>query len=239
MLEIQQLGMSFGGVHALSSVSLAIEPGRIYGLIGPNGAGKSTAINAITGTITPTAGRILWHGQDVSRWPQHRRARSGLARTFQNLALFNKLSVRENVSCGAIHAHDDSSQGSAVDAALQAFGLAHIADEPVNVLSLGTRKRVEMARATVANPKLLLLDEPAAGLTGSEIAEFSERMREFRDQGGAMLLVEHDMSLVMTLCEYLFVLDFGKLIATGTPDEVRANPAVQAAYFGTGDDAHH
>ncbi|MDM0030089.1 ABC transporter ATP-binding protein [Variovorax saccharolyticus] len=239
MLEIQQLGMSFGGVHALSGVSLAINSGRIYGLIGPNGAGKSTAINAITGTIVPTSGRILWHGKDVARWPQHRRARSGLARTFQNLALFHKLSVRENVTCGAIHAHDDSSLRGVVDTALDAFGLAQIADEPVNVLSLGTRKRVEMARATVANPKLLLLDEPAAGLTGSEIAEFSHRMREFRDQGGAVLLVEHDMSLVMTLCEHLFVLDFGKLIAAGTPDEVRANPAVQAAYFGAGDEQQH
>ena len=231
--------MSFGGVHALSGVSLAIEPGRIYGLIGPNGAGKSTAINAITGTIVPTAGRILWHGKDVSRWPQHRRARSGLARTFQNLALFHKLTVRENVTCGAIHAHDDSSLRGAVDAALGAFGLADVADEPVNVLSLGTRKRVEMARATVANPKLLLLDEPAAGLTGSEITEFSARMREFRNSGGAVLLVEHDMSLVMTLCEHLYVLDFGKLIASGTPDEVRANPAVQAAYFGAGDEQTH
>lgn len=231
--------MSFGGVHALSGVSLALEPGRIYGLIGPNGAGKSTAINAITGTVLPTTGRILWHGRDVSRWPQHRRARSGLARTFQNLALFHKLSVRENVACGAIHAHDDSKLHGAVDAALCAFGLAQVADEPVNVLSLGTRKRVEMARATVAKPKLLLLDEPAAGLTGSEIAEFSERMREFRNQGGTVLLVEHDMSLVMTLCEHLFVLDFGKLIAHGTPDEVRANPAVQAAYFGAGDEQQH
>ncbi|MEJ8848228.1 ABC transporter ATP-binding protein [Variovorax rhizosphaerae] len=239
MLEIQQLGMSFGGVHALSGVSLAVEPGRIYGLIGPNGAGKSTAINAITGTIVPSAGRILWHGRDVSRWPQHRRARSGLARTFQNLALFHKLSVRENVTCGAIHAHDDAGLRAAVDAALDDFGLAEVADEPVNVLSLGTRKRVEMARATVAKPKLLLLDEPAAGLTGSEITEFSTRMREFRNRGGAVLLVEHDMSLVMSLCEHLFVLDFGKLIAAGTPIEVRANPAVQAAYFGAGDDADH
>ncbi|MEJ8855143.1 ABC transporter ATP-binding protein [Variovorax robiniae] len=231
--------MSFGGVHALSGVSLAIEPGRIYGLIGPNGAGKSTAINAITGTITPSAGRILWHGRDVSRWPQHRRARAGLARTFQNLALFHKLSVRENVTCGAIHAHDDAGLRAAVDTALDDFGLAEVADEPVNVLSLGTRKRVEMARATVAKPKLLLLDEPAAGLTGSEITEFSERMREFRNRGGAVLLVEHDMSLVMSLCEHLYVLDFGKLIAAGTPIEVRANPAVQAAYFGAGDDEQH
>jgi branched-chain amino acid transport system ATP-binding protein len=239
VLEIQQLGMSFGGVHALSGVSMAIEPGRIYGLIGPNGAGKSTAINAITGTIVPSAGRILWHGKDVSRWPQHRRARSGLARTFQNLALFHKLSVRENVACGAIHAHDDAGLRGAVDAALDAFGLAQVADEPVDVLSLGTRKRVEMARATVAKPRLLLLDEPAAGLTGSEIAEFSTRMRAFRDGGGAVLLVEHDMSLVMSLCEHLFVLDFGRLIAAGTPGEVRANPAVQAAYFGAGDDQLH
>ncbi|OUL99504.1 ABC transporter ATP-binding protein [Variovorax sp. JS1663] len=239
MLETQQLGVSFGGVHALSGVSLAIEPGRIYGLIGPNGAGKSTAINAITGTIVPTAGRILWHGKDVSRWPQYRRARSGLARTFQNLALFHKLSVWENVACGALHAHDDPNLRGAVDAALDAFGLAQLADEPVNVLSLGTRKRVEMARATVANAKLLLLDEPAAGLTGGEITEFSERMREFRDRGGSVLLVEHDMSLVMTLCEHIFVLDFGKLIAGGTPDEVRANPAVQAAYFGAGDEQLH
>ncbi|WP_076998184.1 ABC transporter ATP-binding protein [Variovorax sp. KK3] len=218
--------MTFGGVHALTDVSLTIEPGRIYGLIGPNGAGKSTAINAITGTIVPTAGHIRWRGEEVSRWPQFRRARAGLARTFQNLALFQKLSVRENVTCGAIHAHGDAELRAAVDAALDAFGLSAIADEPVGVLSLGTRKRVEMARATVSNPQLLLLDEPAAGLTGSEIAEFSERMREFRNRGGAVLLVEHDMGLVMSLCEQLFVLDFGKLIAAGAPDEVRADAAV-------------
>jgi branched-chain amino acid transport system ATP-binding protein len=239
MLEIQQLSVSFGGVHALTDVSIAVAPGCIYGLIGPNGAGKSTTINAITGTIVPTGGRILWQGEDVSRWRQHRRARAGLARTFQNLALFQRLSVRENVMCGAIHAHRDDELTVAVDEVLNALGLSEMSNEPVNMLSLGTRKRVEMARALVAKPKLLLLDEPAAGLTSSEIAEFCTRMRRLKDQGGAVLLVEHDMSLVMSLCEHLYVLDFGKLIAHGTPDEVRANPAVQAAYFGVGSDERH
>jgi len=239
MLEIQNLSVSFGGVHALAEVSLAIEPGRIYGLIGPNGAGKSTAINAITGTIAPTRGRVLWQGEDMRRWAQHRRARAGLARTFQNLALFHRLSVRDNVSCGALHARSHAERPVAVDTALQAFGLGEVVAESVSVLSLGTRKRVEMARAMVANPKLLLLDEPAAGLTGSEIADFCAHMRSFKDRGGAVLLVEHDMSLVMSLCEHLYVLDFGRLIASGTPDEVRANPAVQAAYFGAASNEQH
>lgn len=239
MLEIEALSMSFGGVHALSDVSISIAPGRIYGLIGPNGAGKSTTINAITGTITPTRGRILWHGADVSRRPQHWRARAGLARTFQNLALFQHLSVRENVTCGAIRIHRDEDVGAAVDSALDDFGLSGIGDSPVSVLSLGTRKRVEMARAMVANPQLLLLDEPAAGLTGGEIEDFCTRVRSLTRRGSAVLLVEHDMNLVMSLCEHLYVLDFGRLIADGTPEQMRASPAVQAAYFGAERDEQH
>ncbi|WP_198084096.1 ABC transporter ATP-binding protein [Variovorax sp. E3] len=239
MLEIRGLSVSFGGVHALSNISISIAPGRIYGLIGPNGAGKSTTINAITGTITPTRGSILWQGEDVSRRPQHWRARAGLARTFQNLALFQQLSVRENVTCGAIRMHRDEDLVATVDSALDDFGLGDIGDSPVSVLSLGTRKRVEMARAMVANPKLLLLDEPAAGLTGGEIDDFCTRVRSLKNRGSAVLLVEHDMNLVMSLCEHLYVLDFGKLIADGTPEEVRESPAVQAAYFGAEHDEQH
>ncbi|WP_326535710.1 ABC transporter ATP-binding protein [Pseudorhodoferax sp.] len=238
-LQLEQVSVRYGGVQALQDVSLRIAPGRVYGLIGPNGAGKSTTINVIAGFTQASSGRVRFQGSDIGAWAPHQRARAGLARTFQNLALFGSMTVRENVACGAAAAGSRcpaSAREALVDAELQRFGLAAVQHEPMAVQSLGTRKRIELARALVGKPALLLLDEPAAGLSADEIRALSDAVRAVCRTGASVLLIEHDMELVMGLCEHLFVLDFGKLIAQGTPDAVRADAAVQAAYFGAADE---
>jgi branched-chain amino acid transport system ATP-binding protein len=239
-LRIEGVNVQYGGVLALSNVSLTLRSGGIFGLIGPNGAGKTTMINVITGITQPQRGRVILGGSDVSDWPVHQRARAGLARTFQNLALFASMSVRENIACGAVATIRASKYKAAasVDRVIQRLGLEALQHEPVGVLSLGARKRVEFARALVGLPSLLLLDEPAAGLAEDEIAELAKLIRELADAGTSILLVEHDMSLVMSLCHHIFVLDFGKLIAEGTTAEVQSNAVVQAAYFGQSHDEH-
>ncbi len=234
-LHVNRVSVQYGGVCALDDVSLDLKPGTVAGLIGPNGAGKSTMINVITGITKPRTGNVIFAGEDVSTWRVFERARAGLARTFQNLALFLTMTVRENITCGAIAVMASASSrdvSDAVNRVVKLLELDDVQDALVANLSLATRKRVEFARAVVNSPALILLDEPAAGLAGDEIVKFSQVVRQFATGGSSVLLVEHDMNLVMSLCTHLFVLDFGKLIAEGSPAEVQRNPAVQAAYFG-------
>lgn len=238
MLNVEKLSVFYGGVKALNELSMRLEPSRIYGLIGPNGAGKSTAINAISGAIRPTAGSIRLRDRDLTAQVAHERARAGIGRTFQNLALFQSMTVYENIACGALHARGAAGRGdaaTAVDRLIEEFGLEAVRDRHTTALPLGIRKRVELARAFASNPSVLLLDEPAAGLTPEDMEDLKRRVQGLRDTGGIALIVEHHMGLVMSLCEHLYVLEFGKLIASGSPQQVVADPLVQAAYFG-GDD---
>ncbi|SDH85844.1 ABC transporter ATP-binding protein [Variovorax sp. OV700] len=238
MLNVEKLSVFYGGVKALNELSMRLEPSRIYGLIGPNGAGKSTAINAISGAIRPTAGSIRLRDRDLTAQVAHERARAGIGRTFQNLALFQSMTVYENIACGALHARGAAGRGdaaTAVDRLIEEFGLEAVRDRHTKALPLGIRKRVELARAFASNPSVLLLDEPAAGLTPEDMEDLKRRVQGLRDAGGIALIVEHHMGLVMSLCEHLYVLEFGKLIASGSPQQVVADPLVQAAYFG-GDD---
>jgi len=244
VLGAQGLSVAFGGVQALQDVSIGLEAGRVYGLIGPNGAGKTTLFNILTGVVRPSRGRVMLLGSDVTEWPVHRRASLGLSRTFQNLALFQNLTIRQNVVAGSLGAKQQgwlaamAGRGSAtppteVDRVLAKYGLQSLQHNVVRSTSLGVRKKVELARAVAAAPRVLLLDEPAAGLTPAEIDEFADLILELRDSGTAVLLVEHHMDLVMRLCEQIYVLDFGTVIARGTPQEVRRHPDVQRAYLGT------
>ncbi|MBL0727377.1 ABC transporter ATP-binding protein [Piscinibacter sp. HJYY11] len=238
MLTVERLSISYGGVKALNELSMTLEPAKIYGLIGPNGAGKSTAINAISGVIAPTSGKVSLNGKDVTQHSVHQRARAGVRRTFQNLALFQSMTVRENVECGALHTisrQEGDGPSSAVDRLLDEFGLRAVQHSHTQALPLGLRKRVELARSLVSAPSVLLLDEPAAGLTLEDMDDLKRRVRLVRDAGGIVLIVEHNMNLVLSLCEYLYVLEFGNLIASGKPFDVMEDPRVQAAYFG-GDD---
>ena len=240
-LHLERVGVRYGGVQAMDDVSFHILPGRVYGLIGPNGAGKSTTINVIAGVTRPSSGRVKFNDQDITDWQPHQRARSGLARSFQNLALFPSMTVRENIACGVAAGKRGPSRhdrDAIVDEEIDRLGLGPFQHELITVQSLGMRKRVELARALVSKPSLLLLDEPAAGLAAQEIHELSNLVRGICATGASVLLIEHDMDLVMSLCEHIFVLDFGRLIAEGAPNEVRANPVVLAAYFGDGVESH-
>jgi branched-chain amino acid transport system ATP-binding protein len=240
VLNVEKLSVFYGGVKALDGLSMRLEPSRIYGLIGPNGAGKSTAINAISGAIRPTAGSMRLRDRDLTAQVAHERARAGISRTFQNLALFQTMTVYENIACGALHARGAAAGGGAaaatVDRLIEEFGLERVRDRHTQALPLGIRKRVELARAFASNPSVLLLDEPAAGLTPDDMEDLKRRVLRLRDAGGIALIVEHHMGLVMSLCEHLYVLEFGKLIASGSPQQVVADPLVQAAYFGGDDD---
>jgi branched-chain amino acid transport system ATP-binding protein len=246
LLEIDQLRVSFGGVVAVDDVSFTVDTGSLVGFIGPNGAGKTTCIEALTGYLPQATGRVVFDGNDVSGLAPHRRARRGLVRTFQAIELFDDLTVRDNLraaanrrtwrqSLGDLFAprwHDDE---SAIDGALDLLGLTDVADELPPELSQGRRKLVGVARALACRPRLLLLDEPAAGLDTSESVELGTRLRTVVDSGVAVLLVDHDMGLVLGACDRVVVLDFGRVIADGPPKEVRADGAVIAAYLG--DDA--
>jgi len=247
MLEIDGLTVSFGGLQALEDVSLAVRPGEVLGLIGPNGAGKTTLFNVVCGFLRPAAGEVRWQGRPLRRHRPRRLTRLGIARTLQSLGLFDRLSVVENVMLGAsLHARagfvagllalprSDSDERALRDRALahlRDLGVAEVADRLCGQLPYGVQKRVALARALAAEPRLLLLDEPASGLSTEEIAELGELVRRLADRM-AVMLVEHHMDLVMSVCDSVVVLDFGKVVATGAPDEVRANPAVVEAYLG-------
>jgi branched-chain amino acid transport system ATP-binding protein len=237
-LETQGVTVRFGGNLALDDVSVAAERGRITGLIGPNGAGKTTLFNVITGLLAPARGRVVLDGRDITRLAPHKRAHQGLGRTFQRLELFTSLSVRENVRvAGDIRNSwglgDNIHAGDEAERVIDLVGLADVADREVSEIPTGQARRVELARALMTRPSVLLLDEPASGQTEQETEEFGHLLRRLADDGLAICLVEHDMSLVMKVSEVVHVLDYGKTIALGTPEEIRGNQAVVDAYLGT------
>jgi branched-chain amino acid transport system ATP-binding protein len=248
LLEITNLSKSFGGVKALSAVSLAVAPGEIVGLIGPNGAGKTTCFNLISGLLPPSGGQISLAGRSLGPLPPYARARLGLARTFQNIQLFGGMTVLENVltGChlrqpvGALAALLPLPRVSRARAAnreralelLDLVGLSPQADFPAEALAYGDQRRLEIARALAQGPELLLMDEPAAGLNPRETEDLSALLDRIRAMGVTLLIIEHDMDLVMGLCHRVAVLDYGEVIATGTPREIRRNPRVIEAYLG-------
>jgi branched-chain amino acid transport system ATP-binding protein len=241
VLEAGGVSVSFGGVRALVDVDVRVEPGQLLGLIGPNGAGKTTFIDAISGFVR-YQGSVLLDGRDLSGKPPHERARLGLARTWQSVELFDDLTVRENIAVAAepsafralreVVSRTDG-RSERVEQALSVFGLEESGDTMPSELSQGERKLVGVARAYAATPRLLCLDEPAAGLDTLESEALGRHLREIADRGTAMLLVDHDMGLVLSISDYLVVLEFGKVIAHGAPYAVRRDPAVISAYLGS------
>ena len=248
MLELRHISRWFGGLPALSDVSFTVEQGRVTALIGPNGAGKSTLINCISGVDRADDGTIFLDKRPLDMLPAHDIAALGVARTFQNLKLFTRLSVLDNVLTGLTVAAEQSFAVSLLRLpalrtqerqlrlraleALDDFGLAHKAHWPASALSYGDKKRVEMARAFVSAPRVVLLDEPVAGLNSEETARIARHIRRQRSAGYTMLLVEHDMELVMDVADRVVVLDSGHCIANGSPEAIRNNPLVLEAYLG-------
>ena len=234
MLRVEETSVSFGGLRALDSVDLDVAAGSITGLIGPNGAGKTTMFNVITGLQRPERGRVILDGREITGEGPKQRARLGLGRTFQRLELFGSLSARDNVLVALESRGLTGRKGRQLaDELLTRVGLAAVADRPADVLPTGMARVLELARALACEPKVLLLDEPSSGLDNAEGDRLGGLLTDLAGLGMAVLLVEHDMNLVMGICSKIFVLDFGRMIASGTPAEVRADPQVQAAYLGT------
>ncbi|MFD4294309.1 ABC transporter ATP-binding protein [Rhodococcus sp. NPDC058505] len=237
LLETRGVTVRFGGHVAVNDVSLAVHAGAVTGLIGPNGAGKTTLFNTVTGLQKPTSGRVLIDGRDVTGKPPYKRARLGLARTFQRLELFLSLSVRDNLRvAGDIHGTGSRRRrdlAAETDRLLELTGLTDVADQDVSDIPTGRARVVEVARALMTEPRVLLLDEPASGQTEQETEDFAELLLRLAGEGLGICLVEHDLPLVMRVCSRIHVLDYGSLIASGTPTEIQNDPAVIAAYIGT------
>jgi branched-chain amino acid transport system ATP-binding protein len=233
-LRASAVSRSFAGVRALDGVTLELERHEVVGLVGPNGAGKSTLVNVMSGFDVPTSGTVVLAGRDVTRWPALRRARAGLARTFQHSRSFRGLSVRENVEVAAlgVGARPRAARATA-DELLDLLGLRAFQHAPAGTLAHGDERRLGVARALATRPSFVLMDEPAAGLPEAEVPEFAAVVRSVRDDHGAgVLLIDHNMALVMAVCDRIEVLDQGRALAAGTPDEIRANLDVAAAYLG-------
>jgi branched-chain amino acid transport system ATP-binding protein len=239
VLEVVDVSVRFGGINAVTDVSLSALPGQITGLIGPNGAGKTTTFNVVTGLQAPTRGKVILAGRDVSRLAPHRRARLGLARTFQRLEVFGSLTVYENILAAAeFHkswSDDPTPPRSVATEIVHRVGLRGVGNARVDALPTGIARLVELGRALATRPRVLLLDEVGSGLNQDETEALGSLMLDLVRDGTAILLVEHDVELVMRVCKQIYVLDFGRLIAGGTPAEIQHNPEVQAAYLGTED----
>ena len=253
ILQLDHVTMRFGGVVALDDVTFHIDKGEILGLIGPNGAGKTTCFNVMTGVYTATSGSVTFDGQSLAGLKRFQITKRGIARTFQNIRLFPDMTALENVMVGGDANHKTSVGGAIIHSPrhrreeaegrerayelLKFMGIADRAGDAARNLPYGYQRRLEIARALATNPKLVCLDEPAAGFNPAEKQELMELIRQIRGQGYTVLLIEHDMGLVMGVTDRIVVLDFGKIIATGTPTEVQNNPDVIAAYLGVPDDA--
>jgi branched-chain amino acid transport system ATP-binding protein len=249
VLKVDGLRVQYGGVVAVDDVSFEIASGQLVGLIGPNGAGKTTLVDALTGYVRPTRGRVTFGGNEVTGRAPHRLAKAGITRTFQSVELFDDLTVYENLQVaaetpGVLAAlagivRPTQPAPEAVDWAIEVTQIGDILDQRPGEISHGQRKLVGVARSLATRPSLLLLDEPAAGLDTDETRELGERLRALTGRGVTQLLIDHDMGLVLEVCDRVAVIDFGKLIAFGTPQEIRANPKVVEAYLGTsGGDGH-